>query len=286
MKSLYKKRRKSLDTPEYKALKKIESISPSEKKSVGDIMVECEIIAKNCYLLLYDKSLSLFIPHNFSNSETDAQWQSIFHFIGQIDQLTKEGILLKVDEDYQNWLYGNRCDCFKEISKNRKYKAGRGIIVEIRSKREMIIEGQGEYREVSIATALSNYLINWITGDVYPTSDYSLFMERRNLTPTQYSLKLSKQSNIWATMAFIISIFGILIDPFWSNKFGYSTLNSTQFTELIDSIHINSEKLIEFHNETSERLVEIDNLLTHTDSILTEKKLIINTQSNNVLRKK
>ena len=225
-----------MNTSLIKALNIISAISPIDKKTVGDIMVDSGILSTEEFVYIHNGEATLF-HENGENQETITEkWKVILSFIGLIQNLRIENLIFLHPTSLDKWVYGKDLTMFQSGQNPNEYNLSNNAKLTIGASGSTIKKGEHTYSEIPINSDISKALFNYMVCSIYPGKGYAKYRERGYITPMEYSLKLSRKANNWAVGAFIIAIISFTLSPFLFNWVGYSTIKDSQFKQLLDSI--------------------------------------------------
>lgn len=235
-KSIFSSHKLKIDDSFIKALDIISAISPIDKKTVGDVMIESGILSDNEFVYVHDDEITLFHDSTENHESIIDRWRKILSFIGLIQNLRTENLIFLHPISLNKWIYGQDLTKFQATQTPNEYDLSNNAKLIIGRDQLTIKKGEQFYSELTINSDISKALCYYIVCSIYPGKEYAKFRDRGYITPMEYSLNLSRKANNWAIGAFIIAIISFLLSPFLFNWVGYSTINDTQFKRLLDSI--------------------------------------------------
>ena len=264
-----------MDVSFIKALDIIADISPIEKKSVGDIMIESGIISSNEFIYIHDDNAILLHSSNENNQMVAERWKTILSFIGLIQNLKKENLIFLQPVEFSNWVYGAEVVQYSPCQNPYEYDLGSNIKLKRTAYGFIIETNDYTYSEVPINSEISKELHKYLSCLIYPGKDFEIYRDRGYISPMEYSLNLSRKANKWAYLAFFVAIVSFILSPFLFNWWGYSTINEDQFKQLIDSIskYGNKHTIINLSDSPANRLNDSSSIsVTEFNSDVLRKK--------------
>lgn len=225
-----------MDVSYKKALDVIASISPIDKKSVGDVMIESGVISSDEFIYTHNDESLLLHNTNDNPKKVAERWKMIISFIGLIQNLKTGNLIFLQHVEPSDWVYGVAVSKFCPCQNPYEFDLGSDIKLKRTANGFIIKKDNNIYSEIPINNEISKELRKYICCLIYPGKDFDIYRDRGYISPMEYSLSLSRRANKWASLAFFVAIVSFILSPFLFNWWGYSTIKEDQFKQLLDSI--------------------------------------------------
>lgn len=245
-----------MDTKCKRAIKIIAELSITCSDRLGDILAPIFFENDKCALFLCreNRSVEILVPTNDEKKQFEVFWllTELISLLRELENKHLIYVICQAEDHFSEFYYQGKNDyrttqinSVIKISNSDTLHEEKNGLHSVYKNDNLILSG------VIGPFAIYDDLIHFLNSIVYPTSGLKKYIKRGFKSEESY---LSTRANRISKISIFVAVFIALVSPFisvwWSNKYGVSRIDETQYQRFIKSIENCRDSVSSVYNKS------------------------------------